>query len=1211
VVLVVLAFSLLGWMGLGTSFSPASPPSEPVASATAAESSVPVATPLSGSGPATPASMGPPNLAATMAAHAMAAARAAGVKADVVYVPHPSVSAEQLAQVREAGVVSPAFSGDPAPMGLTYYGLSGTGHGNLSASILNTTAVQGRVDFNATGVQGMDLYQSNPDGFSIQLNAVLTDVTLHGTANYSFWTQDVVTYYPASGLMILISNVWNFSGGPFSSSTLYAHGPNGTNDAQTLGFYYSEDDLSFAVRYPFNLTLTMISKLASDGRNQVVFGAAVNSSTLPTEDFSFAFDDVVFNSTSPSDPDGARLPSNYTANGRTYNPVSLLDDFELDICGPGSGSQVDLATADATLSLSYLRSGTFASVPSAYSYGSDTGETSTGANVAWSNVSGGGPAGATDYGTMTTGPSILTGLWGLGAPGGSYAVTLREDPANAFNFFAYNGTAGFSAPIVFQREYAPNLETRTFFLMAGTYVVSTELADHNIVYTVIHLAGPVTYYVNLSANVSRGLYTPLWAFSNAELGALASSGVGSPTSPYVLYNNQLQPFASDFGLYNDFAFPVFPGVFLRDTTASVVLNQPPSFAANTSVVQSIGRALPTTNDLQYWFWNVSNVALLNASNISGWFGEAAYYPLSFDPFSVVFYESSHNLVAGNRFFPEGEGLLTYSGGSKFGPLNIGGGNNTVWGNSFFEIASPTTCPDSPSCEPLTPFGWGLGAEVAEGYDLLYNNLFITPTTAWLLPLNLYSGTSELFTHDLWNITPQAASTEHFAPSFPTIPLSGSIINGTTQGGNSWWDYGLLYNWYNQAVNPLGSLPYVENATTLLPSIPAYSAAPYYNKTYLYPTGDDAPLTSPSETVAISEHGLLPGTSWGAEVTCNPPHGSGGNTSSTACCAPPHGSGGNTSSGTVCCAPPHGSGGNSTSGVCCAPPHGSGGNTSSGCSGTFVLAIIYTTGVTIHLGHLPVGTYNWTPLLPVGYSSTAGGVFTVGNHPISLTAPAQAVPNTSALTVRASGLHRTTPWEIVLRGTSAATDPYNTTLFSTGAIHRFNLRDGAYDYTFGGVPGFTPTPSSGVLVINGSTSLHVAFHRTTYAVTFGESDLANGSRWGVVVSGPIRGTGLEHKREVTVGTTLTFDLPNGSYQYRIQGVDARECPTGNGSSPPPPPYCTNGTFTVGAHPVSIGVTFAPALSPVSLFGERGAVGASARFTVSNPASRGSPRRLASA
>jgi Thermopsin len=1209
-VLVVL-IGILGWLGVvhpelpsGTHSAPA--PVDQVAAAT-----YPVLTHLgAGSGPAALAADDSSNLAAGMAERAVEATRALGLPANVIYVPHPSASPVAVALAREVGAVSPYYVSDPAPMGVADYGLSGTGTGPLTASVLNTTDVRGFVDLNRTGAQGLDLYQSTPDAFSIQLNAVLTNVMLFGHGGYSFWTQDVVTYYPATHYMILVSNVWNFSGRPISANALYSHGPFGTNAYGTLGYYFAEDALSTQEEYPFNLTLEMNSTVAPSGRNAVYFAVSLSSNLIPSEDFAVNFDTVQFNSTSAARPHGTSVPSNYTANGRHYNPIDLTDDIELDICGPGAGSQVDLGTADANLGLAYLTSnGHVVAVPSAFNYGSDTGETATGANVAWSDAGASAPGGLKEFATMTTGPSILSGLWGLGAPEGSDPVALDVMPANAFNFLSYNGSTNFTGPFDSHSVYAPNVETHTFHLMPGQYRLLTELADHTFQHTTLVVPGTPVVTVALGSDTSLGIYTPLWAFSNPEVTTLAQSGAGTPADPYVMYNSQPGTLSSDFGLYNDFGFPVFPGVFLYGTNVTTVFRDSPSFVTATSVVQYPGSQLPGINDPQYWFWQVHNVAILGARNVSGWFASKAIYPLTFNSFNVIFYESSDNLVAGSSFPTDSEALLFYSGGTIYGPTNLLGGNNTVWGNQFVETYLPPFCPDAPACLALFPFHLGLGLEVAEDHDLVYNNLFATPTTAWLLPMNLYSGRPELFAHESWNITPQPASNVRYTAGFPTIPLSGSIVGGATQAGNSWWDYGLLLNWYNGADNPLTLLPYLERATTLISQLPQYGCLRYYCATYLYPGGDYAPLTTESAPVLLSEQGLATGEPWGGVVTCAPSHLGGGNTSTASpCCAPTHLGGGNTSSASPCCAPTHLGGGNtSASGPCCAPTHLGGGNTSASCGGAFVVAIFTTTARTFNLGSLPDGYYNWTPILPPGYASTSGGTFRVLHHAVSLVARSHVAPGYSVVTVRERGLPKQTPWELTLSGTDAATDAFNASLHLTGTKEKIVLADGTYTFRVGAPPGYRSAPSNGSFSVTGRTHLRIAFRPNTYPVTFSESGLAGGVHWTVRMVGPLRGSGRETEQLSATNATILLDLPNGSYTYSVLAPSGTNCTALAPLASHSHSACASGNLSVAGRPVVVNLSFdRPAGASAPRAAPAGRVGAGGSFGAPTPTAASRPR-----
>ncbi len=1002
---------------------------------------VPVGFGSGGTPPSTGAnssSSGPPaantsesdNPAGAIASAAAAAAVAAGIKGNVVFEPRSSATPAQEALARSSGRVEPLYRGTPAPTGLADYGLSAGPGNSVVASILNTTSLRAVADFNGTGVRPMDLYQSSPDGFALQLNAVLTNVTLAGVHGYTFWAQNVVEFFPDSHLMVLITNVWNFSApeAGMPASTIYSHGPLGTGLYPLLGFYYAEDNLSSPISYPFNLTLFLNSTLV-DGRDAVKFAVSLNDSS---ESFHLAYDDVVFNSFRTG---GLALatPSNFTANGEAYNPVGLTNDFEFVLGGPGDGSQADLFEADATLGLSYLAGATYRSIPSAYNYGGETGETSTGGYVAWSD-SPGGPDGAATYGELTTGPSILSGLWNASGPEGSYPLFVDLSPSNAFVFVT---PVGFAANFtVAALVYAPTVFTSTLYLAPGSYRLLVGLSDFEPTIVNVTLTGSDGVGVDLTSNATLGIYTPLWAWTNTQLAALSSGGIGTPTDPYVLVNTQPADLSPLFGLYNGYSFPVFPGVFLWGTNASVELDQPASFATTTNTTEGSGASLPPVNDLQFWFVNVSNVALVNGRSLGsdGWFAKSAWLPTGFNTFDVIFYESSNNLVAGSSFETAAGALLLYSGGSPFAPGAIGGGNNTVWGNSFLgRIDLPS------SGEALAPSSDELGLEVAESNDTIYNNEFSTPTTAWQLPLNLYSGMAQFFTNR-WNITPQPASDVHYAPGFPLVPLSGSILGTRSQGGNVWWDYGSADNLFNGAVNPYGVLPYDENATTVLASI---YGPEYYDSSYIYPGGDYDPLINVSlYNVTFSEDGLLAGAGpWGVSVE----------------------------------------------GAGLVPL-----DSFSTTAASRTVELPNATGDAADLVTI-VAPYGYEVVGPTSVTLTIPGA------PVSMVVEFAPARGAHVLRFVEAGLPSGTPWSISIAGTRAATWPFNATETAEDSVSLdFTAGVGSYTWTVAPVAGFVPRAASGTVGVHGSPTVHLKFSSYKYAVTFTETGLPTGKSWSMKV-----------------------------------------------------------------------------------------------------------------
>ncbi|MGA8512963.1 MAG: thermopsin family protease [Thermoplasmata archaeon] len=1025
-------------------------------------------------------------------------------------------------------VVDTVGAGDD-PVGIAFDG--GNQAGPLAASVLNTTSLQGYVDANATGIQGEDLYQSSPDSFSIQLNAVLTNVTLFGNSSYQFWTQDVITYFPATDYMILVSNVWNFSGpnASMTNNSIYSHGPDGTDDYGTLGFYYANYTVGVPITYPFNAILTMSSSVVA-GRNVVSFSTSVFDVGFPTDSFDLpSWDTVTFNSVAPGPhpvhvgtpgPGDPPAPvANFTASGSGYNDVGLLDDFELVVVGPGGGSQVDLGTADATLGLAFNSDGTYLPIPSAYNYGSDTGETSTGANVEWSQ-SGVGPDGLGLFANMTTGPSIMSGLWATGAPEGSVRVQFDVNPTNSFIFLRYAGLTGvFTTNFIDEFVFVPTMSADTFYLEAGSYQVFTFLSYYDPSNLFPTFTTSTVYAVNLTRDASFGTDTPLWAFSNSQLAAISQSGTGTPSNPYILDNapsglaTSPGQLGSDFGLYNDYEFPVFPGVFLKGTTDSVELNNSTNFNAVTNTLLPMpGYQLPPSNDLQLWFWGVSNVDLHNDSNISGWFGRQNFFPLTYNSFNVIFYASEDNLVANNNFLTQGEGLLMYASGADYYPFTTVGGNNTVWGNKFFQVDPPldTSCPGPGACLPLLPYNSGLGIEIGEGYDTIYNNLVATPTTAWLLPLNLESEGPYLWTHNVWNIPTQPATNVLYASGFPTIPLTGSIVNGTTQGGNSWWDYGVTQNWANGANNTLGVLPYVENANSTLDPLPGfgsplpgYSCLLFYCSTFIYGGGDFAPLATAAETVTLGPHGLISGTVWGATVSCAPPHNGGGGPPSSVCCGPPHNGGGG---------PP---------GCNVDPPA--------------IIFAHFTTKATLVDLVLPDGTFNWTPIAANGYTSSSGGSFNVtAGEPVTIVIP-YAPPNTGSFVFSERGLAPGLLWSVKVGSTTQSL----TTDGGTDSLAFSETPSGGYPYTVTAISGWDQTTLaySGTVTGGAVSEPTLVYKQAAYSATFTESGLPSLDTWYVNITGgpSLSGTGAT--------TSLFASLPNGSYPFTVATNDMRYSASG--------------------------------------------------------------------
>ena len=369
--------------------------------------------------------------------------------------------------------------------------------------------------------------------------------------------------------------------------------------------------------------------------NYTVWNAAgqkVCPTSVPTGRVCGEFDVVFFNSVGPGNPSGVPLvsegPSGVTqagsaqiqANGTAYDPVGLTNDFEFDYAiGSDDGATNFIVYQNGSLGLAYcananevetpsaggaiscgtglnsLRS--YSSVPAAYSFGGETGETSTGESVSWAPQ---GPAGlspgrspllgpSTPVAYVTTGPSLLVGLWnatGSTVPGTPQPYTgILQSPYPAYTGstpFSYANIAPANAWVGLAREnlgpvagsnvlvtsqeyfqvtptfgvysywngsggiphqYGHSILGSDEYLPSGWYTLEVLLSGYNPVVEQIDLTGsaPIAPSITLTPNWSTGAYTPDWAFSNQDLANLSVSptntvpnGLGTSGSPYVI-----------------------------------------------------------------------------------------------------------------------------------------------------------------------------------------------------------------------------------------------------------------------------------------------------------------------------------------------------------------------------------------------------------------------------------------------------------------------------------------------------------------------------------------------------------------------------------------------------------------------------------------------------------------------------------------------------
>jgi thermopsin len=233
------------------------------------------------------------------------------------------------------------------------------------------------------------------------------------------------------------------------------------------------------------------------------------------------------------------------------------------------------------------------------------------------------------------------------------------------------------------------------------------------------------------------------------------------------------PISPLFEEFNDYAFPVFAGVLLMNTDASVVMYHMPSmYIAYTSTNPSYEATisfwgLTDYNFLNYELYNASNATLWKSYDVTGYFpSSVSGFPVA----NVLIWNSTNDLVGGNFFNVMDSGLLVYKSPDV-----------TIWGNYF--VNSPMT--DNSKFEAISNI-WGAPLGIAEfsSGDTIYNNYFTVTITAYSPDYSIYSDNPAMYINH-WNITKQPAFIAHYVNGFA---LRGSIIGTFYQGGNYWYNF---------------------------------------------------------------------------------------------------------------------------------------------------------------------------------------------------------------------------------------------------------------------------------------------------------------------------------------------------------------------------------------------------------------------------------------
>ena len=205
-----------------------------------------------------------------------------------------------------------------------------------------------------------------------------------------------------------------------------------------------------------------------------------------------------------------------------------------------------------------------------------------------------------------------------------------------------------------------------------------------------------------------------------------------------------------------------------------------------------------------------------------------------------------------------------------------------------------------------------------------------------------------------------------------------------------------------------------------------------------------------------------------------------------------------------------------------------------------------------------GTWAYTVGSVVGYTANrSSGAVTVNGVSASVSVRFSPVPpGEYSVTFEESALPTGTNWSVTVNGTTES---------SSGATVVFMESNGTYAFSVGSVAGYTASPSSGAVMVNGTAVTEsITFTPVTYTVTFTESGLPSGAIWYVNITGQPSAS--------STSTTIVLHLQNGTYTYTVATALKAYQPTG-------------GSFRVNGANTGVSVSFTPVAYTVT-FAEHG-------------------------
>ncbi len=520
--------------------------------------------------------------------------------------------------------VVPKYATSPAPMGLADLGISAKG-----AYVYNTTSFEANLfltNFSAFS-PGYAAFGEAPNWTTFVLDTVATNISFPGSTTGTFWAQNAVHFNGTE--LQFEDNVWNFSGvnGTLNKGTLLSYG--GT---LVPGDFYFDFGRTIDIRPQFDLRLfNNVSTYA--GHPALYFNFSLENGTGVVA--AGSYDRVVFNGTA-----SIAQPPQFQVSGLALNPYGLLNDAEFVLGGDGGGSNANILRLNATETLDAWNAtaGAYASVRSAYDFGTDTAETSIGDAEYYS--------GTTAY--LNQGPSFLYGLWNTSnesfaphAASGDTRVQVTVDPDYGFLFATNESSLGGTLAAA-NFSYAPTNGTGVLVTYlppppAGDPYVFEAWADGYVNGSVSIGAGAPPADLMLVASPTT-LNAPVYLVGQSQAMAFATAGVsqtGYSSASKRLWLNASSPApVAPFLRLNDFDYPTFVLLAVDEVNLSVTVNglnqSASSFSYTTSALNGyVPVSIPGWTQGYYFFYGTGTFTVGNVTlegNLSLFTESSPRYP---------------------------------------------------------------------------------------------------------------------------------------------------------------------------------------------------------------------------------------------------------------------------------------------------------------------------------------------------------------------------------------------------------------------------------------------------------------------------------------------------------------------------------------------------------------------------------------------------------